>query len=217
VKPEPGPEILLKYFPELKNDTLKYRKFEQLFELYKDWNSKVNVISRKDFPNFYLHHVLHSLSIAKFFSFTNEHTILDAGTGGGFPGIPLAIFFPESTFCLVDSIGKKIKIVQNIADNLELNNVHPIQERIENLKGYSFDFIISRALASVSQILTWTKGLLKPEHPEFQRGYIFLKGGNLNEEIKPFRQKFHIEITPLSLIFHEFFFNDKKIVFFLQK
>lgn len=213
MKPEPGPEILLKYFPELKTDTIRYSKFEQLFGLYQDWNEKVNLISRKDFPNFYLHHVLHSLSIAKFFSFTGDHTILDAGTGGGFPGIPLAIFFPEAKFFLVDSIGKKIRIVQNISDTLELKNVHPVQERIENLKGYSFDFIVSRALASVSQILNWTKGLLKSENTELKRGYLFLKGGNLDEELKPFRQKFLMEIIPLSFIFEEFFFNDKKMVF----
>ena len=150
---------IIKYFPEL--DHKQRQQFEMLLPLYRDWNEKINVISRKDIDNLYLHHVLHSLAIVKFMPFKEKSHILDLGSGGGFPGIPLAIFYPEVQFTLVDSIAKKMRVAQEVADALELKNVKKIHSRAEDLAINQFDFIVSRAVAPLDQLMRWSFKLLK--------------------------------------------------------
>ena len=205
-------ELLTKYFPDLQPKQLQ--QFENLSALYQDWNQKINVVSRKDIDEIYLRHVLHSLAIAKFISFNPESKIIDVGTGGGFPGIPLAILFPETQFVLVDSIAKKIKVVNEVTQGLELKNVKTINDRVENTKGH-YDFIISRAVAAMPTFVHWTKGKIAKHSNHFIRnGIIYLKGGDLSEELKSYR---NAEVITLTNYFEEDFFKTKKIVYLPQK
>ncbi len=201
-------EILEKYFPNL--DLNKKKQFEKLQPLYADWNSKINVISRKDFSEFYERHVLHSLSIAKFVDFNKGTTVLDVGTGGGFPGIPLAIYFPEVHFHLVDSIGKKIKVVNAVKESLGLKNVVAEQIRAEQIK-QKYDFVVSRAVTQLPAFVAWIrKNISKKPINSISNGIIYLKGGDLTEEIKPFKKD--IFIQDLSEYFEEEFFETKKVL-----
>ena len=192
--------ILKKYFPDLSAEQIQ--KFEQLLPLYSEWNEKINVISRKDLDNFYERHVLHSLSIANVISFQPGETVLDIGTGGGFPGIPLAILFPETQFILSDSIAKKITVVNEVKTALQLTNVVTIAERAENIK-QEVDFVVTRAVAKMSDLLFWSKN----KHP---KKIIALKGGDLKEELEPIKK--NIRIVELKDFFEEEFFETKKIV-----
>lgn len=205
-------KLLYKYFPNL--DEEKLQQLEKLSLLYKDWNTKINVVSRKDIDEIYLRHVLHSLAIAKFIKFKPKSKIIDVGTGGGFPGIPLAILFPETHFVLVDSIAKKIKVVNEVVMGLNLKNVKSINDRIENTKG-NYDFIISRAVAAMPTFVNWTKGkIAKHSNHDIKNGIIYLKGGDLSEELKAYR---NAEIIPLTKYYEEDFFETKKIVYLPQK
>lgn len=200
---------LLNYFPNLSAQQLE--NFSKLEELYRYWNEQINVISRKDIDHLFLHHILHSLSIAKVISFKDGSRIIDIGTGGGFPGIPLAIFFPQADFLLVDSIGKKITVVKEIASTLKLNNVTAVKSRAEEIDA-SCDFVVSRAVASISDLYNWTKHLVKPGGINaMKNGWIFLKGGDLEAEIKAANHPV-IEID-ICTFFMEEFFETKKIVY----
>lgn len=201
-------DILLKYFPHLTKKQIQ--QFSQLKELYLHWNAQINVISRKDHENFYERHVLHSLGISKIMSFKPGSHILDIGTGGGFPGIPLAILFPDCQFTLVDSIGKKIKVVNEVSGALGLTNVRGIHERAEKIKG-EFDFIVSRAVTAMPVFLTWTKGKIRKKSiNELPNGVLYLKGGDLTEELSPVKQTY--SIYDLNKVFEEDFFETKKVV-----
>ena len=191
---------IVHYFPNL--TTTQLQQLEQLLPLYKEWNEKINVISRKDIDNFYVHHVLHSLSIATFFEFKKDETILDIGTGGGFPGIPLAIFFPETKFTLTDSIAKKITVVNAVKDVLQLQNVTTKIARAESISE-KFDYIVTRAVAPMNDLLFWSKN-------KHAKKIIALKGGDLTEELKPIKK--NIRIIELKETFNEEFFETKKIV-----
>lgn len=202
-------EILLKYFPELSDE--QKRQFAALYELYADWNSKINVISRKDIENLYTHHVLHSLAIAKLAQFTDNTRIMDVGTGGGFPGIPLAILFPKCEFLLVDSIGKKIRVATEVADAIGLRNVSFRHCRAEEEKG-KFDFVVSRAVMPLPDLVKIVrKNISTEQHNALPNGVICLKGGNLDAEMKPFKKV--SEADNLSIYFDEEFFETKKIVY----
>jgi 16S rRNA (guanine527-N7)-methyltransferase len=202
-------DIILKYFPELTE--IQRNQFAQLKELYTLWNGRINVISRKDIDNLYLHHVLHSLAIAKIITFKSGTKILDVGTGGGFPGIPLAIMFPEVHFHLVDSIGKKIKVVEAVVTELGITNVTFEQARAEQLKD-NYDFIVSRAVTSLPEFVQWVQGkMLKHHRHGVKNGIFYLKGGDLEEEIKPFKK--NATIFVISDFFQEEFFQTKKIVY----
>jgi 16S rRNA (guanine527-N7)-methyltransferase len=192
--------LISRYFPDLTEKQLN--QFELLKGLYQEWNAQINVISRKDEYNFYLHHVLHSLAISKIIDFQSGTRILDIGTGGGFPGIPLAILFPDTQFVLVDSIGKKIKVVNGVAVSLGLTNVSGIHERVEKIPG-QFDFILSRAVAPLDDLLFWTK--------ELANGWICLKGGDLTDELSKIKK--HIRTYSISDWFNEDFFETKKIIY----
>ena len=201
-------DIIQKYFPELTEEQIA--RLKQLQPLYAEWNAQINVISRKDFSEFYERHVLHSLAIAKFIRFKPQTKILDVGTGGGFPGIPLAILFPEVQFHLVDSIGKKIKVVNGVADSLGLKNVVAEQIRAEQLKE-RYDFIVSRAVTRLPEFVKWIrKNVSRKQKNAILNGIIYLKGGDLTEEIKPFKR--NIFIQNLSEYFDEEFFETKKVV-----
>jgi 16S rRNA (guanine527-N7)-methyltransferase len=202
-------QLIQKYFPDLSPKQIE--NFSRLEELYSIWNNQINVISRKDTENFYERHVLHSLGIAKIIQFKKGSEILDIGTGGGFPGIPLAILFPECNFTLVDSIGKKIKVVNEIAKELNLENVLGIHDRAENIKR-KFDFIVSRAVTAMPVFLTWIDKKFKKENiNELPNGVLYLKGGDLIEEMSPVKKyyKFH----DLNQFFKEDFFETKKVVY----
>ena len=197
------------YFPNLSD--IQKKQFELLGELYQHWNEQINVISRKDTDNFYERHVLHSLGIAKVMAFADGSKILDIGTGGGFPGIPLAILFPECQFTLVDSIGKKIRVVNEVKNALGLKNVVAIHERAENIKG-SFDFIVSRAVTAMPDFIRWTTGkIAKNNNNPLKNGILYLKGGDLTEELSTVKQK--MELFNLSEIYAEEFFETKKVVY----
>jgi 16S rRNA (guanine527-N7)-methyltransferase len=201
-------DIIQKYFPELTEEQIA--RLKQLQPLYAEWNAQINVISRKDFSEFYERHVLHSLAIAKFIRFKPQTKILDVGTGGGFPGIPLAILFPEVQFHLVDSIGKKIKVVNGVADSLGLKNVVAEQIRAEQLKE-RYDFIVSRAVTRLPEFVKWIrKNVSRKQKNAIPNGIIYLKGGDLTEETKPFKR--NIFIQDLSEYFDEEFFETKKVV-----
>jgi 16S rRNA (guanine527-N7)-methyltransferase len=205
--------LIIKYFPELNQDQIL--KFEKLFSIYSLWNEQINVISRKDLDSFYERHVLHSLGIAKIIQFNRHSKILDIGTGGGFPGIPLAIMFPEVDFVLVDSIGKKIKVVNEVANALELKNVIGIHERAEKIKD-KFDFIISRAVTAMPQFLPWVQGKFKKENNNIlENGILYLKGGDLSEEMKDVNLP--IKYHHLKDYFEEEFFETKKVVYLKYK
>ena len=199
--------IITTYFPNLTETQIK--QFELLAELYKDWNLKINVVSRKDIDEIYLRHVLHSLGIAKVVSFLPKSRVLDVGTGGGFPGIPLAILFPETQFHLVDSIGKKIKVVLEVAQGLELENVKVTNARVETIKD-QYDFIVSRAVAQMDTFTHWVKGrVAKKSVHELKNGILYLKGGDLTEELANFPKATQY---PLSNYFKEDFFETKAVV-----
>lgn len=200
-------QIISKYFPNLTEAQTK--KFELLKSLYQDWNLKINVVSRKDIDELYLRHVLHSLGIAKVISFKNGSKILDVGTGGGFPGIPLAILLPECSFHLVDSIAKKLKVVDEVVEGLALTNVKTTHSRVEKIDG-TYDFIVSRAVAIMPTFVQWVKGkIAKQQNHELKNGILYLKGGDLTEELKDYRTT---TIYNLSDYFEEDFFETKKVV-----
>lgn len=201
--------IIKKYFPQL--TPTQEDKLEQLGELYAFWNAQINVISRQDVENLYERHVLHSLSIAKVVEFREFANILDIGTGGGFPGIPLAIMFPESEFHLVDSIGKKIKVVEEIAKALELNNVRAQHCRAEQADG-DYDFVVTRAVARITPLYGWVKHKISQNHVHpLRNGVLALKGGDLDEEMAELKRKYRI--YELNQFFDEAFFETKKIVY----
>ena len=202
-------EILLKYFADFTNTQL--RQFAALDELYRDWNSKINVISRKDIDSLYEKHVLHSLSIATQINFEPGTSIIDIGTGGGFPGIPLAIFFPDVQFHLVDSIGKKLKVVNAVAGAVGLKNVTTQQTRAEEIKNRKFDFAVSRAVAPLKDLWTWSKPLIKKgDRQELPNGLISLKGGDLTVEI--FESGVRPRMVAIQNIFKEDSFKDKHLL-----
>lgn len=202
-------DLIYKYFPKLTDD--QKEKFAKLYDVYKEWNDQINVVSRKDFDNFYEKHVLHSLGIAMCIDFKEESDILDVGTGGGFPGIPLAIMFPESHFFLCDSIGKKIKVVNGVIESLGLTNVTAQQIRAEEIK-HRFDFIVSRAVTQMPVFLTWVrKKIKKQDRNAYPNGLLYLKGGDLTAEMKPVRE--YNEIVELNQFFEEEFFETKKVVY----
>jgi 16S rRNA (guanine527-N7)-methyltransferase len=200
-------QLIQKYFKDL--SSLQIQQFSQLQELYKDWNLKINVVSRKDIDELYVRHVLHSLGIAKIIDFKSGSRVMDVGTGGGFPGIPLAILFPETQFHLVDSIGKKIKVVNEVAQGLGLQNVKTTHGRVEDVKD-TYDFIVSRAVAQMETFVRWTKGrIAKKQQHELKNGILYLKGGDLTEELKKYTSA---KIYDLSTYFEEDFYETKKVV-----
>lgn len=203
-------EIIFNYFPNL--SVIQKKQFELLKELYLDWNEKVNVISRKDIDQLYTRHVLHALSIAKVIDFMPKHRVLDVGTGGGFPGIPLAILFPETSFHLIDSIGKKIIVVQEIAQALDLENVTAEQVRAEKLKS-KYHFVVSRAVTQMPRFVAWVKNKFEKKPLPKQKlpnGILYLKGGDLTAELENYPQSIEY---PISHFFAEPFFDTKKVVY----
>jgi 16S rRNA (guanine527-N7)-methyltransferase len=205
-------EILLKYFPELSKE--QQDKFILHSKLFREWNEKINLISRKDVENLFERHILHSLGIAKVIRFKPHTKILDVGTGGGFPGIPLAILYPEAEFHLVDSIGKKIKVVKDLSENLELKNVTAEQKRVEEVKGL-FDFITARAVTSLTEFYPLVKKNIHPiSFNDLHNGILYLKGGDISGEIGGMKSK--VKIFPLKNYFEEEFFETKYVVY-LQK
>jgi len=206
------PDIILKYFPNLTEKQIA--QFSQLFELYSYWNAQINVISRKDIEELYERHVLHSLGIAKVCTFKAGESVLDVGTGGGFPGIPLAILFPETQFHLVDSIGKKVKVVKEVASALGLENLQADHLRAEQIKS-KFNFVISRAVTRLGEFYPWIQGKFKKDAINaIPNGILYLKGGDLEEEIK--ESKLKVELYPLSAYFDEEFFDTKFVVYVPQ-
>lgn len=204
-----GADVIFRYFPNLSQ--VQKDQFSQLFPLYRDWNNKINVISRKDIDNLYVNHVLHSLGIAKVTSFNPGTSVLDVGTGGGFPGIPLAILFPETSFLLVDSIGKKITVVQHVAESLGLRNVSATQIRAEQVKG-EFDFVVSRAVTRLKAFYGWVhRKVKKHSGHELYNGILYLKGGDLREELAELHKPY--QLFDLAGYFSEDFFETKKIVY----
>lgn len=201
-------EILTKYFPDLTDQQMD--QFGRLGSLYEEWNSQINVISRKDIEQLYERHVLHSLAIAKIIQFKPQTTILDVGTGGGFPGIPLAILFPESSFMLIDSIGKKIKVVNEVASALNLRNVTAEHVRVEDVK-QKFDFVVSRAVTAFPRFISMVKTkVASKSNNDLPNGILYLKGGDFEEEIEPFRKQ--IQVYELQSFFQEDFFETKRLI-----
>jgi 16S rRNA (guanine527-N7)-methyltransferase len=199
---------LKKYFPNLSQDQLE--KFTRLVPIYKDWNSKVNLISRRDIENLFTNHILHSLSIVNIIEFESSTSVLDVGTGGGFPGIPLAIFFPNVKFTLLDSIGKKIKVVESVSKDLSLSNVTAINDRVENHFD-TYDFILSRAVAKMDKFYSLVnKNFNSKSINEIPNGIISLKGGDLKDELKDFKEK---KIFDISEFFTDDFFKTKRVVY----
>jgi len=200
-------DIILKYFPDILEKQI--RQFSQLQELYNEWNSQINVISRKDMENLYLKHVLHSLAIAKVVSFADGTKVLDVGTGGGFPGVPLAILFPNVDFLLVDSIGKKIKVVNEVSSAICLSNVRTMHERAEKINE-TFDFVVSRAVTNMTDFKKWVKGKFNKKHyNSIDNGIFYLKGGDLREELRGIS---HTKYD-ISEFFTEEFFDTKKVIY----
>jgi len=200
-------ELILKYFPDLTEDQID--KFTKLEALYQDWNLKINVVSRKDIDELYLRHVLHSLAIAKLIEFKPETKIMDVGTGGGFPGVPLAILFPECTFHLVDSIAKKLKVVDEVVEGLGLTNIKTTHTRVEEIKD-TYDFVVSRAVAAMPTFVHWIRGkVAKKQNNELKNGIIYLKGGDLSEELQDYPKATIYDITDF---YTEDFFDTKKVV-----
>jgi 16S rRNA (guanine527-N7)-methyltransferase len=203
---------IIQYFPNLTEKQLE--QFGRLAELYAEWNAKINVISRKDIDELYTRHVLHSLGIAKVMEFKPGATVLDVGTGGGFPGIPLAILFPETNFYLIDIIGKKIKVVQGVAEALGLTNVRAEQKRAETVKE-EFDFIVSRAVTNMPDFVKWVRGKIKKDqNHDLPNGILYLKGGDLTEELQVFQK---VTLYNLSDYFSDAFFETKKVVHLAMK
>ena len=200
-------ELILKYFPNLTQDQIN--KLAKLESLYQDWNLKINVVSRKDIDELYLRHVLHALAIAKVITFKEETKIIDVGTGGGFPGIPLAILFPECDFHLVDSIAKKLKVVNEVVAGLGLENVKTTHSRVEDIKG-TYDFVISRAVAAMPTFVHWIKGKVsKQQNNALKNGILYRKGGDLTEELKDYKTA---TIYNISDFYSEDFYETKKSV-----
>lgn len=200
-------DLILKYFPELTDKQVQ--QFGQLEALYKEWNTKINVISRKDIDELYLRHVLHSLGIAKVMPFADEASILDVGTGGGFPGVPLAILFPNCQFHLVDSINKKLKVIKGVADSIELTNIRTTHSRVEAIDE-TYDFIVSRAVTAMPEFTKWVKGKIsKKQNNILKNGILYLKGGDLTEELKQYAK---VKAYLLSDYFEEDFFETKKVI-----
>jgi 16S rRNA (guanine527-N7)-methyltransferase len=200
-------ELLLKYFPEM--TSLQMEQFAALQQLYSEWNEKINVISRKDIGNLYERHVLHSLTVAKFVQFHDATKIMDLGTGGGFPGVPLAILFPASRFHLVDSIAKKLKVIDAVKDAIQLKNVFTFHSRSEEMD-FQYDFVVSRAVAPLSALVNWTKGkYLSRKLNTVSNGLICLKGGYIDSEMEVVR---NARKVPISKFYSESFFNDKFLV-----
>lgn len=200
-------DIIFKYFPNLSN--VQREQFLKLQELYEDWNLKINVVSRKDIDELYLRHGLHSLGIAKVLTFKEGAEVLDVGTGGGFPGIPLAILFPDTQFFLVDSIGKKIKVVDDVIKGLQLKNCRTRNARVEDING-QYDFIVSRAVATMPTFVRWVQGRIKEKSQhELKNGILYLKGGDLKEELRDFKKA---QIFELADYFEESFFDTKVLV-----
>ena len=205
---------IISYFPNLTE--LQLAQFIKLGALYQDWNQKINVVSRKDIENIYPHHILHSMAIAKYVKFKPEARVLDLGTGGGLPGIPLAILFPATNFTLIDGTKKKISVVQAIIEDLELENVQARQVRAEELKE-RFDFVICRAVASLEKLAIWSIPLLsKQEMHAIPNGLITLKGGNLKEERQALPRGTYVDIVPISNYFNFPFFKEKVLVYVQQ-
>lgn len=201
--------VIFHYFPDLSDKQKK--QFERLGQLYKEWNDKINVVSRKDIENIYINHVLHSLGVAKVMSFKSGTEVLDVGTGGGFPGIPLAILFPDTQFHLVDSIGKKITVVKEVAAALELKNVKAEQIRAEQLK-HKYDFIVSRAVTRMKEFYGWVSNRAKTDSKNsLDNGILYLKGGDLDEEMNELKHPY--SIYNLSDYFVEEFFETKHVVY----
>ncbi|MFJ1365301.1 16S rRNA (guanine(527)-N(7))-methyltransferase RsmG [Capnocytophaga canimorsus] len=201
-------EAIKTYFPDLTPQQLTH--FEMLKPLYEQWNAKINVISRKDTDFFYQRHVLHSLAIAKVQLFLPESQVLDVGTGGGFPGVPLAILFPQTQFILVDSIGKKIKVVEEVVQALGLTNVTAVQTRVEQVN-QEFDFIVSRAVTQMPEFVKWVKRKIKKESKHsLKNGILYLKGGDLTKELAAYEK---VQLFPISDFFSEEFFETKKVVY----
>ena len=201
--------IIQHYFPAL--TASQKDQFAKLDPLYREWNDKINVISRKDIDNLYVHHVLHSLGIAKVISFREGSQILDVGTGGGFPGIPLAILFPHCSFHLVDSIGKKITVVKNVSEALGLKNVTSEQSRAEDLRS-RYDFVVSRAVADMKEFFGWVRNKFKPvSNNDLDNGVLYLKGGDVEDEMRKLKR--HYTVFDLNLYFNEAFFETKKVVY----
>ncbi len=204
-------DILAKYFDDFSEKQIQ--QYDSLKNLYEEWNQKINVISRKDMEHFYKHHVLHSLAIATQFNFPDGYEVMDLGAGGGFPGIPLAIFFPEVHFHLVDSINKKLKVVDAVADAVDLKNVTVQHSRAEDIKDKKFDVVVSRAVAPLKDLWYWSKPLLKKKpinHPKKLTGLICLKGGDLSQEIA--ESGCHPRVWEIEKIFEEEFFKEKYIL-----
>ena len=202
-------ELILKYFPDLTQEQQK--QFDALYDLYKDWNEKINVISRKDIDNLYTNHILHSLGIAKVMAFKPGASVLDVGTGGGFPGIPLAILFPETNFHLVDSINKKITVVNEVAKGAAIKNVNGEGSRAEQIKG-EYDFIVSRAVTRIKEFYSWINQKVKEESVhDLDNGILYLKGGDLDEELGELKRPY--SLYNLSDYFKEEFFETKKVVY----
>ena len=200
-------DLILKYFPELSD--VQKQQFEALQGIYEDWNSKINVISRKDIHALYLRHVLHSLALAKLGKFHPNADILDVGTGGGFPGIPLAILYPETNFYLVDSIQKKVKVVNAVVNTLKLRNVTAKHQRAEDVEGH-FDFVVSRAVTTMPNFVNWVKNKIKKEQNHLlSNGILYLKGGDLKEELSSFKKA---RIYNIDAFFEVDFFATKKVV-----
>ena len=202
-------QIIDKYFPGLSQR--QKEQFNNLDTLYREWNAKINVISRKDIDNLYEHHVLHSMAIARIVRFKPSTSILDFGTGGGFPGIPLAILFPECRFRLIDGTGKKVNVAAEIAKAIGLENVEAIHQRGEEEKG-KFDFIVSRAVMPMPDLVKIvSKNISRKQHNSIANGILALKGGNLSEELKPYHKI--IEVTPISQFFDEEWFREKSVIY----
>jgi len=205
-------DLIFKYFPNLTQ--AQRDQYRALGDLYQDWNLKINVVSRKDIDELYLRHVLHSLGIAKIQAFNEGARILDVGSGGGFPGIPLAIMFPHVSFVLVDAIGKKVKVIDQVVAGLGLENVRTVHGRVEDLPGV-FDFIVSRAVAAMPTFVHWTRGKIKKDSAhERKNGILYLKGGDLEDELKDYST---VQVFELGEHFQEAFFQTKKLVYLPQK
>lgn len=205
-------DTIRRYFPDLTDRQLQ--QFTALGGLYEEWNQKINVISRKDIDNLYTHHVLHSLAVAKVIRFASGSRVLDLGTGGGFPGIPLAILFPDVEFVLIDGIRKKITVVNEVAAALELNNVAALQQRSEERKGKDFDFVVTRAVALLEKLLPWSEHLIRDTQiNSLPNGLIALKGGNVKEEVKALPRGAYSEVFPIRSFFDDPFFDEKSVVY----